>query len=71
MEKLIEFPKRKLLGSFSIRDDGNGAQTSLSKWIRVFFFSNFVAFKMPNVVKFLSSWILLDRTQVKKGKEEF
>lgn len=26
MEKLIEFPKRKLLGNFSIRDDGNGSE---------------------------------------------
>lgn len=52
MEKLIEFPKRKLLGSFSIRDD-------------------FVAFKISNVGKFLSSWILVDRTEVKKEKEKF
>ena len=45
------------------------AKTSLSKWIRVF--SNFVGFEMSNVGKFLWSWILVDSTEVKKGKEKF
>lgn len=71
MEKLIEFPKRKLLGSFSIRDDGVGSENVTFKMNSRFFFSNFVAFKISNVGKFLSSWILVDRTEVKKEKEKF
>ena len=72
MEKLIEFPKRKLLGSFSIRNDGNFSENVTFKMNSRFFqtLSLLKCLMEANFSEVEFLWTAL-RTEVKKEKQKF
>ena len=74
MEKLIEFPKRKLLGSFSIRNDGNFSENVTFKMNSRFFqtLSRLKCLMEANFSEVEFLWTALKSgTEVKKEKQKF